>query len=308
MGKKVLYLKYRPKKLKDVLGQDVAIASLLKMHKKGKVPHVLLFTGASGCGKTTIARIMAGMLGCKGGDLSEVNSADFRGIDTIRDIRNRMNFSPMEGETRIWIIDEVHGLTRQAQEAFLKVLEDTPNHVYFFLCTTDPAKLIAAIKTRCTDVKLQSLKDTEIQSLLDDVLDKEKVKIKDEVRDKIIDISAGSARKALVLLHQVIDLDDKKQQLNLLQSSDTEKQAIDLARALMKGASWKEIAVLIKNCTDEPEQIRRLILGYGSACALGGAPRGFLLIDCFSSNYFDSGKAGLIWSCNQVVQAGFKRK
>ena len=102
------------------------------------------------------------MLGCRGGDYREIDSADFRGIDTIREIRKQIQYLPIESDCRMWLLDEVHMLTAPAQEALLKALEDTPKHVYFALCTTEPQKLIKTIKGRCTHYTVDLLNEKQI--------------------------------------------------------------------------------------------------------------------------------------------------
>jgi len=307
-----LYLRYRPKKLSKVLGQDDMVYSLEGMAKKDKIPHDILFTGPSGCGKTTIARIIAKLVGCEGRDLEEINAAVDRGIETVREIRSVIGLSPIIGKSKGWIIDECHQMTTQAQESFLKMLEDTPDWAYFFLCTTEPQKLIPTIRTRCTDIKVKSLDSETMEKLLYSVCKKERIKLDDKVQERLIQVADGSARKALVLLHQVQGMKDKKKQIKVIQESDLEAPAIEIARALIRqGVTWKEVAKLLKEVPDEPESIRRMILGYANSIALnGGGPilgKAMVLIDCFSSHYYDCGKAGLTWSCYQAISVFSKR-
>ena len=157
-----LYKRFRPKSLDAVVGNGGTVAALQKFLKKGNLPHTILFKGPSGCGKTTLARILAKELGCGVLDLREYNSADFRGIDTIRDISRIMTNAPAAGNCRVFILDEAHQLSKDAQNAALKILEDTPKHVYFFICTTDPQKLIATIRSRCTEMPVDLLKLDEM--------------------------------------------------------------------------------------------------------------------------------------------------
>src|SRR5687768_10085551 len=121
-----LYKKHRPKTLKGIVGQDGAVASLQKMIDRNLIPHAILFTGDSGVGKTTIARILKDHLECGDPDFIEVNAADSKGIDMVRDIRSRAGLSPMAGPCRVWLIDEAHKLTTDAQNCILKILEDGP--------------------------------------------------------------------------------------------------------------------------------------------------------------------------------------
>ena len=121
-----LYQKHRPVTLDDVVGQPVAVASVRQLLADGGVPHVLLFSGPSGCGKTTLARILQRELECSDLDWHEINSASFRGIDTVRQIQDDLIYRPVSGRSRIWLIDEAHQVTGTAQEAMLKILEDMP--------------------------------------------------------------------------------------------------------------------------------------------------------------------------------------
>lgn len=308
-----LYLRYRPKKLEEVLGQDNQVYALKKLAKKGKLPHVILLSGSSGCGKTTIARILARMVGCLKSDLTELNSSNFRGIDMVRDISSRVGMNGIHGDNRGWIIDECHQLTGAAQEAFLKTLEDTPDHVYFFLCTTEPEKLKTALRNRCTKVGIKSLSSDALESLIKSIVKQEKEKLDEEVLDRIVSVVNGSARDALVLLHQIIHIKSKSKQLEIIESSDVQGQSKTLAQLLVKqGVTWKEIQKCLKETTEEPEKIRRGILGYANAIALSAdgyfKDKMLVLIDCFSSNYFDIGPAGLTWSCDQFLKATTKRR
>jgi DNA polymerase III gamma/tau subunit len=297
-----LYLKHRPKAFKTVVGQPDAVRVLHQMVRDERVPHALLLTGPSGCGKTTLARILVSKLDCSAGDFQEINAADFRGIDTVREIRTRMTLSPIHGKCRIWVIDEAHKLSNDAQNALLKALEDTPKHVYFILATTDPAKLIKTILTRCTEVKLREMAMSSLQELIKDIADQEKIKLSDEVTEKIIECSMGSARYALVLLNKIVGLDESEQ-LDTIEKAGVQTESIALARALLNHAPWVEVAKILKTMPDEPESTRYLVLGYMSQVILGGgkmAPRAAEVIERFQFNFYDSKRAGLILACHSV--------
>jgi len=302
-----LYKKYRPKKADEVIGQDKALTALRRMVKAGAIPHALLFTGPSGCGKTTLGRIVTRALKCDKIDFQEVNCADFRGIDMVRSIRSRMDQAPMGGDTRVWLIDEAHKLSSDAQNAFLKLLEDTPLHVYFMLATTEPNKLLKTIRTRCTEVGVKSLSEKELVQLCSDVLNKEKVeRFPIDVLEKIAEHSEGSARKALVLLDQVYRLDNGQQMLEAIESTESKSDSIKIARLLMnKRTTWKQMAELLKNCDlSEPEGLRRMIIGYCKSVMLSNSlltPRAFVVLDTFKDHMYDSGAAGLVWGCYAVL-------
>jgi DNA polymerase-3 subunit gamma/tau len=301
-----LYKRYRPKTFKAVLGQDEAVKMLTQLVITRKVPHALLFTGPSGCGKTTLARILRRKLHCGESDFFEVNVADFRGIDMVRDIRSRMSLSPISGECRMWLVDEAAKLTSDGQDAFLKILEDTPSHVYFILCTTDPQKLKRTIITRCTEVNLRLLPNKTLDQLIGDVSGKEQVQLYDDVRDKIVSHAEGSARKALVLLNQVMGLKTEEEQLEAVEKGDYKAQAIELARALIKPrADWAEVSAILKSLDEEAEGIRRMLLGYCQSVLLGGgklSDRAYMIIDALREPLYDIGKPGLVAACWEVVK------
>ncbi len=301
-----LYKKHRPKTLKEVVGQDSIIKSLDVMIKEKTIPHSILFSGPSGCGKTTIARILAKKLKCSKHDYKEVNSANFRGIDTVREINRQVGLAPIKGDCRVWVIDEVHKMTNDAQNGILKLLEDTPSHAYFFLCTTEPNKLIKAIHTRCTEMTVSSLDDSSIKKLLKETSNKESVVLSKEVAKKIIECSEGSPRKAMVFLHQVLKMDNKKDQLRLIQPPSIKTDSIKIARTLINSSSkWVQMSKVLKECDiKEAEGIRRLILAYSQTVMIKGGPmtdRAYVMIDAFSEHFFSNGSAGLVAACYEVI-------
>lgn len=301
-----LYKQYRPKRLEDVLGQSNAINVLQKKIDTNNLPHAILLSGPSGIGKTTIARCLRKPLKCSPKYFHELNIADIRGIDNIRDIRRIMMSYPLEGQTKIWLLDEVAELTAIAQKALLKMLEDTPEHVYFILATTDPQKLIKAIQTRCTHLRLRPLKDDHLSVIIDSILLEEDKQIDSEVKDKIIECSEGSARKALVLLDAILPLESKGDMLEAIEKSTQEKQTIELCRLLLNPrTNWSSIGALLKDLAgEEPEGLRRMVLGYMRSCLLGGskiAPRSHYIMTCFERNFFDTGHAGLAIACWEAM-------
>jgi DNA polymerase-3 subunit gamma/tau len=156
-----LYNKHRPKKFKQVKGQKEAVQVLSDMVKKRNVHHALLFTGPSGCGKTTLTRILGAKIGCASHNYKEYNVASYGGIDLVRSIEDKYKSYPMGSRSKVYVLDEAHELTRAAQEAILKILEDCPKFTYFMLCTTQPEDLIKTIQTRVMEIKVNPLDEKE---------------------------------------------------------------------------------------------------------------------------------------------------
>lgn len=272
MEKTELYRKYRPSTFDDVVGNETTIKSLRKELENGS--HVFLMTGAAGCGKTTLARIMAKEVGAGELSIHEINSAENRGIDTAREIMEQMRYLPSDGDSVVWILDEMHMITSAGQNALLKALEDTPDYVYFFLCTTDPQKLIAPLKTRCSIINVSPLSDDDMLLLLKRTARAEKIKISSEVCDRIIEIAQGGCRKALKLLAKVLYLDDDEERLEVLKGesvSDNEDSKQLCQLLLKKGVSLNTLLQTLKKIdVSEPERLRQGVMGYMNAVLMNG--------------------------------------
>lgn len=303
-----LYQKHRPAKIGDLKGQPDAVAQLKDMHKRDTFPHAILLTGDSGCGKTTIARILRTRLKCSEHDFVEKNAAEVRGIDAIRDIAGRMTLSPMGGDSRIYLLDEAQQLTKDAQSALLKLLEDTPPHVYFMLATTDPQKLLPTIRTRCTTIAVRPLPLPAMRELLYEVAEKEGVPDPDpKLLDKIAEIAQGSARKGLVLLEQVLWLTDEKEQYSILGKADLEHQAFAVAKDIVNGAAWPQVAIKLRALKDEDaEGMRRMMLAFFTTCVLNNGKDvkrcGTILGIFASQNTYDSGWPGFVNACYKASE------
>lgn len=300
------YKRHRPTTLKEVIGQPKVVKQLESFLKAGTLPHCLLFAGHSGVGKTSLARILRDRLNCSEHDFFEMNTADFRGIDMVRDIRSTINLAPMFGKCRIWLLDEMHGISKDGQDALLKLLEDTPNHAYFFLATTNPEKVKSTILTRCYRFDLQPIDKEDMTTLLQSVMTKEEIELSESVLAKLIEVAKGSARRALVLLEQVAKLEDEEEQLESILKGNPEQTAFDLVKALLyKQGKWGEVKTVLDRLSkdEEPESLRRYILSVASTELLKGkgtAGRANLIINAFEGNWFDGGRASLIsrcWEC-----------
>lgn len=266
-----LYRKYRPSSFDELVGNEATIKAVRKELENGS--HVFLMTGPAGTGKTTLARIIAREVGADDLGIHEINSAENRGIDTAREIMEQMRYLPSTGKANVWILDEIHQQTNASQNALLKPLEDTPEHCYFFLCTTDPQKLIKPLVSRCSVVTMQPLSDLEMAFLLKRTAKAEGRKITKEVGEKIIEIAQGGSRKALKTLSKVLYLDDVEEQLEVLNketvSDDTDTK--ELCQACMRNTSLNNLLSILKKIDlSEPERVRQAVMGYMNAVILNG--------------------------------------
>jgi len=307
MKSKELYKVYRPRKFKDIIGQKEAVKILRTKIEKEELPHTILLSGPSGTGKTTIARILVRALKCSRHDFVEANNADLRGIEEVRKIRNVIQLTPLRGDCRVWLIDEAHKLTNDAQNAFLKMLEDTPDHVYFIFCTTEPEKLLKTIRTRSTEIGLHSLSTKDMLKLIANVSAKAKINLPEEVVENIIENSDGSPRKALVLLDQIKDLQNEDEMLRAIEASTAKDKGEFIGKLLLRpNVEWSELAECLKdNRKEDSEKIRRGVLGYMASVLLNNsgktAARAFIVIGCFEDNLYNSGFAGLVYACFAVL-------
>ncbi len=221
----VLARKWRPQLFEEVVGQDHVVRTLRNAISLGRIAHAYLFTGQRGVGKTSTARILAKALNCRIGptptpcnqcdsckeimrseslDVLEIDGASNRGIDEIRNLRQRVRFSPVRGKFRIYIIDEIHMLTNPAFNALLKTLEEPPSHVVFIFATTTPHKLPPTIVSRCQRFDFRKIAASDILTRLEQIVRKEKIVVTAEALGLIAEGAENSMRDAEKVLDQAI--------------------------------------------------------------------------------------------------------
>lgn len=227
-----IYQKYRPQTFDDVVGHNYVKKVLLGSLKTGKLAHALLFSGPRGTGKTSIARLIAKSLNCrsplsdggccgkcsvcveveKGGyiDLIEIDAASNRGIDEIRLLKEKVNFAPAEGKYKVYIIDEVHMLTKEAFNALLKTLEEPPEFVVFVLATTEPHKIPMTILSRVQRFDLHLASEKELTKKIFQIAKQEGVGLDEDAAKKIYSLSGGSFRDSESLISKLLNAESKK--------------------------------------------------------------------------------------------------
>lgn len=210
---KALYRKYRPLSLAEVIGQEQVTVPLSNALKEGKVGHAYLFTGPRGTGKTSVARIFAHAVNGFSYkleddyvDIIEIDGASNRGIENIREIREKAAIKPTQGKYKIYIIDEVHMLTREAFNALLKTLEEPPAHVIFIMATTDFHKVPITITSRAETYNFKLVEPEVVLEHLDSIAKKENIKIEPEALKIVVRRGGGSFRDSLSLLDQISHL------------------------------------------------------------------------------------------------------
>lgn len=201
---RALYRKYRPETFDDVRNQNHIVSVLQGALKKGMVPHALLFTGSRGTGKTSVARIFARAVGAHDVDVYEMDAASNRGIDDIRELKESVYTLPYESPYKVYIIDEVHMLSKDAFNALLKTLEEPPEHVIFILATTEKDKVLDTIISRCQVFEFRAPTRVELRDIILHVAKSEKFSLESSAADIIALAADGSYRDALGITQKVM--------------------------------------------------------------------------------------------------------
>tara|TARA_B100001175_G_scaffold156873_1_gene132873 strand:+ start:94 stop:1749 length:1656 start_codon:yes stop_codon:yes gene_type:complete len=270
---KVLALKYRPQTFEDLIGQEVVAETIKNSIKANKIPNAYLFTGIRGIGKTTIARIVSKALNCLNGienlckenfcdnceaitnsnhiDVLEMDAASKTGVDDVRDLIEFSRYGPSSSKYKIFIIDEVHMLSKQAFNALLKTLEEPPQYLKFIFATTEIKKIPITVVSRCQRFDLSRIKSVELFEFIKKIKDKENGKASDEALKLIVKISEGSVRDSLSLLDRaLISLDDNSElDLNAAQKIFgyfDKSQLTDLFELILKGEEAKVLNIYRK--------------------------------------------------------------
>jgi len=204
-----LYRKYRPKNFQEVLGQDHIVKALESSVETNKVSHAYLFVGSRGTGKTTVARIFAANIGVSANDLYEIDAASNRGIEDIKELREGVRVLPFDSKYKVYIIDEVHMLSRDAWGALLKTLEEPPKHVIFILATTELQKVPETIISRCQVFTFKKASDLVCKKMLMDIARQEGFELDAGSAELLAILADGSYRDGLGELQKVLNFSSK---------------------------------------------------------------------------------------------------
>ena len=270
---KILALKYRPQTFDQLIGQKVITETIINSIKLNKVPNAYLFTGIRGIGKTTVARIVAKSLNCLNSienickdnlcdncdaitnsshiDVLEIDAASKTGVDDVRDLIEFSRYGPTSAKYKIFIIDEVHMLSKQAFNALLKTLEEPPEYLKFIFATTEIKKIPITVVSRCQRFDLSRIKSIELLEYLKKIKDKEKGNVSDDALKLIVKISEGSVRDALSLLDRALLSLESNEELNLNVAQKIfgyfdKSQLIDLFELILKGEENKVVEIYRK--------------------------------------------------------------
>jgi len=290
-----LHLLYRPQNFDEYIGNDALKKSILDNVKRTRT---FLLCGPRGCGKTTLARLIAAELDICEIDTFEIDAADKTGVDDARQIKSEAAYSPAKSKQKIYIIDECHRLSGNAWDSLLKTLEEPPIHCVFVLCTTEINKVPVTIKSRSKIFEVKPLMRKDGTKLINWICDNEKIKLTETVKNRILEICEGIPREIVIAIDTIRNLKTEEEMLSVLISPSSNSQVLELCQALLDVKKWDKVSKIVKGIDEEPERVRYAVMNYMTSVLLSkDFPRAADIIQLFSETYIYTGKAGLVLSC-----------
>lgn len=313
---------YRPRDIDCVVGHNSTKKFLKKSVADGTLPQVLLFYGQRGTGKTTIARIIAAGLNCEEGvslspcgicdncrsifsdsspDFKEINIGDKTGIGNVRDVLETFKFSPMYLNNKVYIFDEIHQMSKVAQNGLLKSLEDTPSNIYIIFCTTDKEPLELTLLDRCYDFCFKGLNEKELLSIIEDIVITEGKTLNGDIVKCLIETAEGSARRLVVNLHKVLvsDAQTIEEASEALGTEIMQQQDIKhLSKAVLAADNKRALQIINKYSYSDCDIARKNLINYfgvmllsiGRSKSKNKANKISNIIDILSSNMINPSK------------------
>lgn len=302
--------RFRPTTFDQVVGHDAAVRSLKTALEK-KTTRMFMFSGDPGLGKTTLARIVAEAAGCAE-NMVEVNAATKTGIDAMREVTDNLRFKPLGGKAVAVIVDEAHALSKPASQSLLKDLEEPPEWVYWFLCTSEPTRLPKALRTRCLHIELKPVPKKVLEEWAFALEDEHKLLSKklsgDDRSDAValcVEEAGGSPRQVLANLALIAGAESFEEAEKLIGSAEGSVEAVELARLLSRPARWSDVQATLRKLKDhDPESVRRVVQAWISSMVLNSkkeadAGRGLEILDAFSQPFYHM--SGLVLASGKVV-------
>lgn len=287
---------YRPTCFEECIGNYTMIASLKEKLSNPSRPHLYLFSGPKGSGKTTMARIFARALNC---DIEEINTASKNRVEDARELVEHISFKPIGGGNRCFILDEAHRGTNDFQTILLKSFEEPPKHAYIILCSTEPEKFIPTVLSRACKLSTEKPSRKDMFDFIKNVCTKSNLTIPStEILNKIWAVSGGDIRESLNIVEAIQGVEEDKQ-IGLISSYSAEEGTVKELVSLLRAKNWTAVSKLLPRMSGDVESIRRAVLGYCGAILLSDVGV-YSILECFEKNFMDSGRAGLYMACYRV--------